>query len=109
MEGSAEVDLVSDAREGPCAGVHPFAALEFLVRLVDHVPGKGEVRVRYYGAYASRRRGRWRRRGVVLAGEPPAATPEVEREAAERPGRQARARGERWVGPVRGAAGRRAR
>ncbi len=40
----AEVELVSDASEGPYAGVHRFAALEFLARLVDHIPAKGEVR-----------------------------------------------------------------
>ena len=66
--GLAEVELASDAVDGPYAGVHRFAAVEFLARLVQHIPGKGEVRVRYYGAYASRRRGWWRRRGVVLAG-----------------------------------------
>ena len=44
----AEVELASDARDGPYAGVHRMAALEFLARLVDHIPGKGEVRVRYY-------------------------------------------------------------
>ena len=63
----AEVELVSDATEGPYAGVHRFGALGFLARLVDHIPGKGEVRVRYYGAYASRsvmpNRGRRSRRG----------------------------------------------
>ena len=64
----AEVELVSDASEGPYAGVHRFAAVEFLARVMDHIPAKGEVRVRYYGAYASRWRGWWRRRGVVLAG-----------------------------------------
>jgi hypothetical protein len=37
-------------------GVHRFAAVEFVPRLVQHIPAKGEVRVRYNGAYASRRR-----------------------------------------------------
>ena len=64
----AEVELVSDASKGPYPGVHRFSALEFLARRVDHIPAKGEVRVRYCGAYASRRRGWRRRRGVVLAG-----------------------------------------
>ncbi|MFM9079159.1 MAG: transposase [Opitutaceae bacterium] len=64
----AEVELAADASEGPYAGVHRMAALEFLARLVDHIPAKGEVRTRYYGAYASRRRGWWRRRRVVLVG-----------------------------------------
>ena len=91
----AEVELVSDATEGPYAGVHRFAALEFLARLVDHMPGKGEVRVRYYGAYASRRRGWWRRRGVVLAGAGHEAAREPEREAEPWPALTARRR--RWA------------
>ena len=92
----AEVELVSDAVEGPYVGVHRFAAVEFLARLVQHIPGKGEVRVRYYGAYASRRRGWWRQRGVVLAGagqEP--AHDDVEREVAAWPALRARRR--RWA------------
>jgi hypothetical protein len=52
-----EVELASDASAGPYAGVHRMAAVEFLARLVDHIPGKGEVRTRYYRAYASRRPG----------------------------------------------------
>jgi hypothetical protein len=57
-----------------------MTALEFIARWVDHVPERYEVRVRYAGAYATRRRVWWRRRGVMLAGttgEPPGA---VERE-----------------------------
>ncbi len=65
----AEVELASDAHEGPCAGVHRFAAREFLARLVDQIPAKGEVRVHCHGTNASRRRGWRRRRGVVLASE----------------------------------------
>ena len=70
----AEVERVADRLDGPYAGVHRMAALEFLARWVDHVPERDEVRVRYAGAYATRRRVWWRRRGVVLArasGEPP--------------------------------------
>ena len=47
-----------------------MTALEFLARWLEHVP------VRYAGAYATKRRVWWRRRGVVLArasGEPPEA------------------------------------
>ena len=91
----AEVELASDAVEGPYAGVHRFAALEFLARLVDHIPAKGEVRVRYYGAYASARRGWWRRRGVVLVGAGPEDVREVEREAEPWPALRARRR--RWA------------
>ena len=71
----AEVELVSDRSDGPYAGVHWMTALEFLARWMDHVPERYEVRVRYAGAYATRRRVWWRRSGVVLAGaggEPPA-------------------------------------
>jgi len=91
----AEVELVSDASEGPYAGVHRFAALEFLARLVDHIPGKGEVRVRYYGAYASRRRAWWRQRGVVLAGGGREDAHDPEHEAEPWPALQARRR--RWA------------
>lgn len=78
----AEVELVSDRNEGPYAGVHRFSALEFIARWLDHVPERYETRVRYYGAYATRRRVWWRRRGVMLAratGEPPGV---VEQEGA---------------------------
>ena len=91
----AEVELSSDAREGPYAGVHRFAAVEFLARLVDHIPAKGEVRVSDYGAYASRRRGWWRRRGVVLAGVRPEDAQAHEREAEPWPALKARRR--RWA------------
>ena len=58
-----------------------MTALEFIARGVDHVPERYEVRVRYAGAYATRRRVWWQRRGVVLAGasgEPPEATVDEE-------------------------------
>ena len=59
-----------------------MTALEFLARWVDHVPERYEVRVRYAGAYATRRRVWWRRRGVVLvrtSDEPPEAAAQQER------------------------------
>jgi hypothetical protein len=62
----AEVELVADRADGPYAGVHRMAALEFLARWADHVPERYEVRVRYAGAYATRRRVWWRGRGVEL-------------------------------------------
>ncbi|HEY3215729.1 MAG TPA: transposase [Candidatus Eisenbacteria bacterium] len=40
----AEVELISDRRDGPYAGVHRMAALEFIARWVDHVPERYEVR-----------------------------------------------------------------
>ena len=89
----AEVELSSDAVDGPYAGVHRMAAVEFVARLVQHIPGKGEVRVRYYGAYASRRRGWWRRRGVVLVGAgQELAHDDAEREVAAWPALRARRR-----------------
>ena len=92
----AEVELASDAVEGPYVGVHRFAAVEFVARLVQHIPGKGEVRVRYYGAYASRRRGWWRRRGIVLAGSGQGQEHgDAEREVAAWPALRARRR--RWA------------
>ena len=63
----AEVELVSDRNDGPYAGIHRFSALEFFARWVDHVPDRYETRVRYYGAYATRRRVWWQRRGISLA------------------------------------------
>jgi len=127
---------VSDRNDGPYAGVHRFAALEFLARWLDHVPERYEVRVRYCGAYATRRRVWWRRRGVTLAGAGGAPPGAAEREetwpalrarrrrwadgarAERRAGRQAfesgRARGAasaRWGGctPAARAGARRAR
>ena len=94
----AEVELVADRADGPYAGVHRMTALEFRARGVDHVPERDEVRVRDAGAYATRRRVWWRRRGVVLArasGEPP----EVVEPEASWPALQARRR--RWAELVR--------
>ena len=94
----AEVEWVSDAREGPYVGVHRLSALEFLARWVDPVPERYETRVRYYGAYATRRRVWWRRRGVVLV-------PAPEREpAVPEPGEDwlaLRARRRRWAERLR--------
>ena len=55
----AEVERVADRSDGPYAGVHRMTALQFLARWVDHVPERYEVRVRYAGAYATRRRVWW--------------------------------------------------
>ena len=60
--------MVSDRNEGPYAGVHRFSALEFIARWLDHVQEHHEVRLRYSGTYASRRRVWWHRRGVTLVG-----------------------------------------
>jgi len=90
----AEVELVSDARDGPYVGVHRMTALEFLARWADHVPGRYETRIRYYGAFASRRRVWWRRRGIMLRNAP-AAEPSASEPTAEWPALRARRR--RWA------------
>jgi hypothetical protein len=58
------VRIVSDKSDGPTAGTHTFEPLEFLARLLAHVPRKSEIYVRYYGAYSVRRRAAWRERGI---------------------------------------------
>jgi hypothetical protein len=88
----AAVELVSDARDGPYVGVHRLSALEFLARWVDHVPERYETRIRYYGAFATRRRVWWRRRGIVLVNASETAAPEP---AADWPALRARRR--RWA------------
>jgi hypothetical protein len=70
-----------------------MTALEFLARWVDHVPERYEVRVRDAGAYATRRRVWWRRRGIVLAHA--RAPSEVVEPEASGPALQARRR--RWA------------
>jgi len=59
------VRIVSDKTDGPTAGTHEFEALEFLARLLTHVPDKSSIYVRYYGAYSVRRRARWRELGIL--------------------------------------------
>jgi hypothetical protein len=61
----AEVRLVSDQRDGPTAGTRPFPALEFLARLLAHIPDRPERWVHTYGAYSARRRARWRQAGIL--------------------------------------------
>jgi len=88
------VELVADRADGPYAGVHRLTALEFLARWVDHVPERYEVRVRYAGAYATRRRVWWRGRGVELVATP-AAVAESPEPAEDWPALRARRR--RWA------------
>jgi hypothetical protein len=42
---------------GPTAGSETLDVLEFLARVVSHIPDKGQVLQRYYGWYANRTRG----------------------------------------------------
>ena len=60
-----QVTLRSDKRQGPTAGTHVFPALEFLARLLAHVPDSSERLTRAYGAYSVRRRARWRQAGIL--------------------------------------------
>ena len=46
-----------DKVDGPTAGPEMVDPLEFLARVVTHIPDPGQVMQRYYGWYASRPRG----------------------------------------------------
>jgi hypothetical protein len=76
------VRIVSDKVDGPTAGTHTFEPLEFLAKLLAHLPRKNEIYVRYYGAYSVRRRAAWRERGIrpsreiLEAEEPPEPIPD---------------------------------
>ena len=62
----------SDKSEGPTAGTETADPLEFLARVLVHIPDKGHVTTRYYGWYANRPRGMRRQ------GEPaPTALPAI--------------------------------
>ena len=75
IPGDDREGLLRVARDSARAPIHRFTALEFLARWVDHVPDAYEPRVRYYGAYATRRRVWGRGRGGVLVAAPVAAVP----------------------------------
>jgi hypothetical protein len=47
----------SDKSEGPTAGTETADPLEFLARVLVHIPDKGHVTTRYYGWYSNRPRG----------------------------------------------------
>ena len=44
----------SDKSEGPTAGTETVDPLEFLARVLVHIPDQGHVTTRYYGWYANR-------------------------------------------------------
>jgi hypothetical protein len=67
--GGATVTYQSDKATGPTAGTETVDALEFLARVVSHIPEKGQVLQRYYGWSANRTRGVRRRTGG--GAEPP--------------------------------------
>jgi hypothetical protein len=59
--GLDQVSYRSDKTDGPTAGTATVDPLEFLARIVTHIPNPGQVMQRYYGWYASRTRGARRR------------------------------------------------
>jgi hypothetical protein len=81
---AGQATYTSDKTTGPTAGCHTFDPLEFIARLVAHIPDKGQVLQRYYGYYASRTRGMRRKAaeaavtdgGTALDGVPPLAETE---------------------------------
>ena len=54
----------SDKATGPTAATETLDLLEWLARVVSHIPNKGPVLQRYYGWDANRTRGRRRRAGM---------------------------------------------
>jgi hypothetical protein len=65
----------SDKSEGPTAGTEAVDALEFLARVLVHIPDKGHVTTRYYGWYANRPRGMRRQAEPVALEAPPVIVP----------------------------------
>ncbi|MBA3343519.1 MAG: transposase [Gemmatimonadaceae bacterium] len=57
LRGKAPEQYRSDKRDRPTAGTETVDPLEFLARLVTHIPNKHQVMTRYYGWYANRPRG----------------------------------------------------
>ena len=65
----------SDKSEGPTAGTETVDPLEFLARVLVHIPDKGHVTTRYYGWYANRPRGMRETVEPAAADGPPAIVP----------------------------------
>jgi hypothetical protein len=65
----------SDKSDGPTAGTETVDPLEFLARVLLHIPDKGQVTTRYYGWYANRPRGRRRQAEPEAADTPPLIVP----------------------------------
>ncbi len=65
-----QVTYRSDTSEGPTAGTETADPLEFLARVLTHIPDKGQVTTRYYGWYANRPRGMRRRAKPAPADAP---------------------------------------
>ncbi|MDP1859762.1 MAG: transposase [Gemmatimonadaceae bacterium] len=65
----------SDKSDGPTAGTETADPLEFLARVLVHIPDKGHVTKRYDGWHANRPRGLRRQAESAEAGAPPAIVP----------------------------------
>ena len=65
----------SDKSEGPTAGTEIVDPLEFLARVLVHIPDKGQVTTRYYGWYANRPRGMRSKAAPAAVDVPPAIVP----------------------------------
>ena len=65
----------SDKSEGPTAGTETVDPLEFLARVLVHIPDQGHVTTRYYGWYANRPRGMRDKAAPAAADRPPAIVP----------------------------------
>jgi hypothetical protein len=65
----------SDKSDGPTAGTETADPLEFLARVLVHIPDKGHVTTRYYGWYANRPRGMREKAEPATADGPPAIVP----------------------------------
>ena len=65
----------SDKSDGPTAGTETVDPLEFLARVLVHIPDQGHVTTRYYGWYANRPRGMRQKAAPTRADGPPAIVP----------------------------------
>ena len=65
----------SDKADGPTAGTETADPLEFLARVLVHIPDQGQVTTRYYGWYANRPRGMRRQGEPAAADAPPLIVP----------------------------------
>ncbi|MFN5200455.1 MAG: transposase, partial [Gemmatimonas sp.] len=59
----------------PTAGTETVDPLEFLARVLVHIPDKGHVTTRYYGWYVNRPRGMRDKAAPAVADGPPAIVP----------------------------------
>jgi hypothetical protein len=69
------VTYCSDKSEGPTAGTETADPLEFLARVLVHIPDQGHVTTRYNGWYANRPRGMRRQAEPAAADTPPLIVP----------------------------------